>query len=811
MSIAPSAADNALERALADHRAGRLPEAETGYRQILAFDPDNAEVLHLMGVAAHQRGRPGEAIDLIRRALELSPDQAHYLCNLGEAHRAQGKVEDAIACQRRALELDPELAEAHNNHGLALERLGRRDEARASYERALALNPTLADAQINLGNLLTAEGRPEEAALRFERALDLVPDSPYAHYNLANLRKQQGRIDPALAHYRQALALDPTYVEAHNNLGIALAEHDEPDAAIRAFQAAVALDPRHAQAHNNLGFALLAQGDIAAARACFERALAADPDLAQAHNNLGKLQQRAGDQDAAMASFGRAVALDPGYTEARVNLGHQLKEHGRIDEAIELLSAVLRDHPDHPDATAELVYVLQHACQWRGLDERGAALDRQTDAALAAGHRPGETPFGSLTRHSDPARHLAIARGWADGIERHMARTGVRFEHEHRRAPKARLRIGYLSRNFRDHPVAHQIWKLFQLHDRAAFEIRAYSYGDSSPDPLRARIAGSVDNFVDLADLSDVDAAKRIHRDGVDLLVDLTGFTRGTRPQIAALRPAPIQVSYLGFLGTSGGSFIDYVITDPVCTPAAEACWFTEKLVHLPDSCLVLSDGERPVNRFRRLDFGLPEEAVVFTSLNATHKIEPVMFDIWMAILRAVPDSILWLYRSNERAVWNLKREAQQRGVAGRRLLFTDRVPYQVNLERLQLADIGLDTRVYNGGLTTANGLLAGVPVLTLEGSDFVSRMAASMLHALGLPELVAGSLDGYREHALALARDPARLAALRGALDERSRSSSLFQTERFARRIEQAYRAMWEIFRAGDAPRAIAIEDAVG
>jgi len=556
---------------------------------------------------------------------------------------------------------------------------------------------------------------------------------------------------------------------------------------------------------------LLAERQLEAARAAFERAVALAPNLPQAHNNLGKVQHLSGDHQAAIASFRRALELDPDYTQAHSNLGHLLKEQGRLEESIDaFLSAVQRDEDD-PDATAQLVYQLQQSCQWQRLAELGAKVDEQVRRALAEGRRPGETPFGGLLRSSDPARHLAIAKAWARGIERRMAETGCRFDFSGRRVTRERLRIGYLSGDFADHPVAHQMRHLLPEHDRDRFEIRTYAYGREENCPEREAIIAASDAFIDLGPLSDVKAAERIYADRVDILVDLTGYTKGNRIQIAALRPAPVQVSYLGFLGTTGGRFIDYQIADPICVPPDEARYFTEQLVFLPHCCLVFGEDERPENRYRRLDFGLPEDGIIFCSFNAPAKIEPVMFEVWMKLLREVPGSVLWLYRGSETAVRNLKREAKTRGVESERLVFAERVPYTENLKRLQLADLALDTRIYNGGLTSANALWAGVPLITLRGTDWISRMGASMLSTLQLPELITEDLEGYRDKALALARDPAQLAALRATLREKLETTPLFAPALFARHLEHAYCEMWRRFLRGAAPASITVPPLAG
>lgn len=806
MSSALALNHPSLESALAQHQAGQLEAAADTYRRILAVLPDHADALHLLGVVAHQQGQHAEAVRLIGRAIELHPVEAAYFCNLGATRREMGQLDEATVALKQALALEPKLAEAHNNLGLLRLQQGDAPAARRCFLRALALNPHLIDAEINFANLLAGDGRMAEATERLERVLGLAPDLPKAHYNLANALREQGLFEAAIYHYRKALLGQPDYVEAHNNLGLAFAGQGDARAAVACFDRAIALEPRHAEAHNNLGLALLRDGDVDAAGRAFERAIELRPDLAQPHNNLAAVRARQGDREAAIASVRRALAIDPDCAEAHKRLGVLLQQQGRLQDAIAASRRAVECAADDPDATAQLLYQLQHACDFDRLPEVMDRVLAQTETALINGRRPGETPFGALTCSSDPARHLEIARAWAAGAEQRALQTGLRFDHDGRRGPRTRLRIGYLAAGFRDHPLAHQVRRVLQAHDRSRFEAMALAYGERGDGPERDGIRRAVDRFIDLGDCSDSEAARRIFREEIDILVDLAGQARPEGIGIPALRPAPVQVSWLGMPGTSGSGFIDYLIADPVVVPRSEFGHYSEQVVHLPGSCLPFGEDAPPTADCQRSDAGLPEARFVFASLNATWKIEPVMFDLWVDLLRTLPDSVLWLHRGNDAAVANLRTAAERRGVDGQRLVFADRVAHEENLRRLTLADLALDTRVCNGGLAIASALFAGVPVVSLIGTDYPSRIGASILAGLGLTDLLASSLDDYRRTALSLASDPGLFERVRLRLRDHRDRQPLSDPMRFARHLEDAYGSMWQRFEDGLPARSFAV-----
>jgi predicted O-linked N-acetylglucosamine transferase (SPINDLY family) len=793
----------ALQQAQQHHQSGRLDQAEALYRQILQVAPEHPDVLHLLGLIAHQLGQQERAISYMQQAIAANPHVAEFHNNLGEAYHAHEQIVEAMAHYRRALALKQDYAVAHNNLAVALKQQGNLVEAEAHFRQALALRPDLAEGYNNLGLLLQDQGMLEAAAAEYRKAVALKPDYAEAHNNLGNVLKARGNLGAAAAEYQKAVALKPSLAEGYNNLAVCLQAEGRLEEAIANYQRALALKPRLASALNNLGIAIQAKGDLESAVAHYRQALALQPGFAEAYCNLGNALREKGELPEAVAAYQEALRCRPAYAEAYSNLGTALRDQGKLAEAIAHYRQALALKPDLVETGNQLVHQLQHLCEWSGLD---VLIDRQRQR-LQEAPSAQFPPFTFLAIPSSPAEQLTCARNWVTARLGPVARLRDGMGLHFTRMAKRRLRIGYLSADFREHPIARQIAELITLHDRSAFEIFAYSYGPDDGSAIRQRIARDCDGWVDIRSASFTEAARRIFEDGVDILVDLMGYTGGARTQILALRPAPIQANYLGYPGTMGADCIDYVITDRFITPSDQAPFFVEKFVYLPD-CYQANDRNRTIAQAipTRPECGLPEHGFVFCCFNNTYKIASAIFEIWMRLLREAPGSVLWLLAANPGVIANLRREAQGRRVQPERLVFAPRVSPAHHLARLRLADLFLDTLPYNAHVTCSDALWAGLPLLTCAGETFAARVAGSLLTAIGLPELITYSLGDYEVRALQLATHPQELAALRERLAQNRLSAPLFDTPRFTRHLETAYRMMWEIYLRGDAPRPIEV-----
>ena len=673
--------------------------------------------------------------------------------------------------------------------------------------KILKEKPNNADAMCLLGMLYLQLGNYDFAIKHLQKAVQLNPNLAYAHYNLGNALQDKGQLDEAITCFQKAIQLNPDIADAHNNLGNAFHDKGQIDEAITCYQKALQLNPYFVDAYYNLGNALQGKGQLDEAITCYQKALQIDPEFAYAYNNLGNALQGKGQLDEAVTCYQKAVQLKQDLAEAYNNMGVAFMDQGGIKEAISCFHRALQLKPYFAEACSNLFYQFQQTCDWQKIGDITAKLDSLTTKALDTGAKPAESPFLSITRHTDLSINFAIAKSWSRNIARDMSNLKIHFSFDGRRTDKTKIVLGYLSNEFRNHATAHLMLSLFGLHNRDEFEIFCYSYGKDDGSYYRARIQYDCDKFVDISSLSFIDSAKRIYEDQVDVLIDLKGYARGSRLAICALHPAPIQVSYLGFPGTTGANFLDYLITDKIVTPKGHAPYYSENLVYLPH-CYQVNDHTQSISNkdSKKTDLGLPETCFVFCCFNHPYKIDSVMFDVWMRILQQIPESILWLLFVNKIAQENLRQEAEARGVKSERLIFTEMLPKDEHLGRFKFADLTLDTRIVNGHATTSDALWAGVPVITLQGSHFASRVSSSILFAIGLPELITHTLEEYEALAVRLAHNPVELQKIRQRLAKNRMVAPLFDTPRFVRNLETAYKEMWKIFSAGEAPRQIEV-----
>jgi predicted O-linked N-acetylglucosamine transferase (SPINDLY family) len=579
----------------------------------------------------------------------------------------------------------------------------------------------------------------------------------------------------------------------------AVARHRAGDltGAVAGYRAYLAGHPQHASTWSNLGLALRLLGDAAGAVEACRRAIALDGGNANAHNNLGLALVAAYRIPEAIEAYRRGLALAPRFHECWCNLGQALAAARQPAAAVEAFRRTLEIVPEHAVALAHLVYQSQQQCAW---DELDGWVERLK--AIAAGDAGEVDPFTLLALCDDPGELLPTTRNYA----RRVAASVAHLPRPRRQGePSERLRIGYLSGNFHDCAVGQLAVELFERHDRARLAVTAYSFGPDDGSALRRRLAGAFERFVDVAALSVATAAQRIADDGIDILVDLMGYTHGARTGILALRPAPVQAAYLGYAGPVGATFVDYSLADRFVVPPEGERHFDEKLVLLP-GCYQPNDSRREIGAEAgtRADHGLPADAFVFCCFNQAFKITPEIFGWWIGLLLEAPDSVLWLLAFNRDAQANLRRELTACGIAAERLVFADRRPLPEHLARLRHADLFLDTWPYGAHTTASDALWAGLPVLTWPGAGFAARVAGSLLTVLGLGELIAGSPADYVERALRLARDREAVAALKARVRQARDRSDLFSGAAAARKLEQAYAAIWERHAGGLAPASI-------
>lgn len=655
-------------------------------------------------------------------------------------------------------------------------------------------------------------GKPGDVALlsALFSALDTLgqvgtPEEAVARSNLGEALRRQGRLAEAEAHHRKALAWLPDFGGNHYNWGVTLQALGCPAEAAAAYGEAARLMPNFAPAPCNQGVLLRDLGRLDEAEPALRRALELDSALVPARLALAALYRDRGDLDRAATGFCTCLCLRPDLAEGQANLALTLKERGQRGGPAEDAAACIVGFeralriglPDAGGVLAQLVQQRRHLCRWDGLNTLSSRLvELVRDGRTQQAH-----PWIFLGEGAGPALERACAERYSGWKTR-----GIRPAFPNRSGRGAKLRLGYLSADFHEHATAVLIAELIERHDRDRFEIVGCSYGADDGGPLRQRLIAGFDRFLDLSALTDEAAARLIHEAGIDILVDLKGHTQNARPGIAAHRPAPVQAQWLGYPGTLGSTAIDYVIADPVVVPADQQRFYSERIVHLPDSYQP-NDRKRSIGPVPdRADCWLPESGTVFCAFNASYKIGPELFARWCRILQRVPESVLWLLDGPVEAAANLRHAATERGVAPERLVFAPRLPGPAHLARHRLADLFLDSGPVGAHTTASDALWASLPVLTVVGRSFAGRVAASLLHAVGLPELAVADWDAYEAMAKRLAEQPAELAALKRQLEQARTTAPLFDTDRFARSIEAAYATMWDIHAAGEPPRGFAI-----
>lgn len=689
--------------------------------------------------------------------------------------------------------------------GTIMRRLGDIPAAIAAYQHALTIQDDYVDAHFNMGNALRANDQQAEAAKAYQAAIALRDNWKEPHCYLCDTLRVLGQLDQALEACKTAIAIDAKYAEGHNNIANVYREMKAFDKAQEHYRIAVTLEPTYADAWYNLGILHHDLQQHEAAIACYEEALKYKPNESKTYYNMGISKQGIGDLDAARHYYEKAIALDPSYSTAYFNLGcvHNLK--GQMKAAADAFEIALeKGRGEQPSTRVNLFHARQHLCEWDRFD---ALREEVLEPALAwdsKGLSPSPFPFLSMPVTISAEEHLRLARHHARSIEAQVVEP---FTHG---APqdKKRLKVGYVSADFHNHATAHLMLGLFARHDRDQFEIYCYSAGPEDDSSYRRRIRSDSDYFVDISRLNAAEAARLMHEDGIDILIDLKGYTRDSDPLIFAYRPAPIQVTWIGYPGPLGADFIDYVLTDKVVTPPPMQEWYTERFVYLPN-CYQVNDSEQAIadDKPTRAECGLPDEGFVFCCFNTPYKIEPMIFGHWMEILKAVPGSVLWLIGGSDRSRSNLIKEAEARGVDGERLIFASRMPKDQHLARHRLADLFLDSFYYNAHTTASDALWAGLPVLTCPGEHFASRVGASLLEAVGMPELIMATFEDYKAEAIRLARKPKALTAIRKKLADKRLTTPLYDTDRFARNLDHALQLMWRRWREGDLETIIDVE----
>ncbi len=759
-----SAQNSSLHQAIAHFRNGNLADAESLLKKVIQDNPQNFDAHHIIGVVYVHQKRRREAREAFGQAVEINPNNSFARFNLATVLSESGNDAEALPHYEMAVKLAPGDQDAWVNYGRSLSNLSRLNEALNCYEHAIRINPDNPQALCNRGILLAELGRNEEALSCFESALFIDPSHPAVWLNKGNALKNLKRYEEALADYDHALELDPDHADTWSNKGNVLGNLKRYDEALAHYDRAIQLEPRNADAWFNKGYML---------------------------SNLKRNEQ-------ALTNYDRAIHLEPDNAGTWSGKGNTLVNLNRYDEALVCYDRAIQLKPEQDFLYGDWLSTKMSICDWENFEAHRDDLTNRINQDQNAA-----TPFTVLGVCDEPAVQRKIAKKYAQNFA-----TSNELGAISRRPAGGKIRLGYFSNEFHNHATAFLTAELFELHDRNKFEVIAFSFGAEKSDVMRKRLTSSFDKFIDVRNRSDSEIAQLAREMEIDIAVDLQGYQTEHRTGIFAHRAAPVQVNYLAYPGTMGAEFMDYLVADGTLIPPAYQQHYSEKIVYLPDAYQP-NDRKRPISqrKFTREELGLPPTGVVFCCFNTLYKITPATFDGWMKIMREVEGSVLWLFEGNQAAVRNLQQEAENRGISADRLVFARHMDLPDHLARHRMADLFLDTLPYNAHTTASDALWAGLPVLTFPGESFASRVAASLLNALHLPELVANSQETFEQRAIELARDPEKLTALKTKLAENRLTAPLFDTPLYVRHLEAAYAAMHARYQADIPPENIFVQ----
>ena len=784
---------------LAQYAKGDLDASITSYQKAIKIKPTNAEVHMNMGTALLGKGQMTAAIASYQQAIKVKPNYAQAYSNIGNVLKDKGDLKAAIVNYKKALDIEPNYAEVYNSMGVALQSRGDLDEALNNYKKALGIKPDYAEAHNHIGITLKDKGDLTAAITHYKKAIQLKPSYAQAYNNMGITLMDKGDLAAAINSYKRAIKIKPNYAEAFSNMGNALKDEGNLDAAIKSYQQALSIKPSYTDAHNNMGAALKDKGDLKAAILCYERVIKINPNSAEAYYNMGIALQAKDDLEATQECYQQAIRIKPNYYQAYYNLGLVMELKGRLDLAIESYQQALAINPKYAKARAKKLHQQAHICDWDAIEEDRLLIPELGVLTQAV------SPFSLLSFEDSPKQHQMRSINYVKEIQ------GLKpLPNKPQPSQKEKkLRIGYFSADFYNHATMHLMVKLFESHNQKEFDIYAYSFGPNKNDEMRQRLIKAVDVFHDVTNMSDQEAALLAQSNNLDIAVDLKGFTKNSRLGIFVCRAAPIQISYLGYPGTSGAKFIDYIIADDVVIPQEFESLYSESIIRLPHTYQPNNNSRMISDKvMTRIEMGLPEQGFVFCCFNNSYKISSSEFDIWMRILDQVKGSVLWLIKANKWAVKNLKMEAERRGVAGHRLIFADKINHSAHLARHRLADLFIDSFNYNAHTTASDALWAGLPIVTKLGKGFAARVAGSLLTSIDLPELIVKNNKDYELLILDLAKNPKRLVTIREKLASNRLSTPLFNTELFTKHIEDSYQQAYQQYADGKPSKNILVTD---
>jgi predicted O-linked N-acetylglucosamine transferase (SPINDLY family) len=787
-----------LQNAFNLHRQGRLVEAGNIYELLIKRNTNNYDALHFLGTIKASFGNFTEARKLIERSLAAKHINIPYVENYATILFQNGAYERAVKICSKIIKENRSTEHLQYILAVSLYKLDCIKEAISEFDRLLLAHPNHLAGNNEKAAALAKLEMYDEALLYVDKALKINPRYAEGFLHKGNILLKLKKYDESLLAYRQALSINQNLPDVYLGYGNVLRELRHHDEAFAAYDKALALKPDFADAWLGRGNVFTDLNRYGEAFAAYDKALALKPDFADAWLGRGNVFTDLNRYGEAFAAYDKALALRPDLAEAWLGRGNVFNDLRRYDEAFAAYDKALALKPDLTNAEGARLHSKMHLCDWSNFDAETAHLISSIRSGTPT------IPFSLLAISPSLRDQLQDATLWTANecpLFEKLIWQGERYDHD-------KIRVAYLSADFREHPMSFLMAGIFEHHDKSRFDVAGISLGPDDNSEIRQRLKATFERFIDAKTFSDEQIANLVRSSEVDILVDLMGFTAGARTGVFARRPAPVQVNYLGYPATMGAEYIDYIIGDRIVIPDDCRKFYSEKIAILPNTYQA-NDRKRIIadKAFTRSDVGLPPKGFVFCCFNNNYKITPRVFDSWMRILKQIEGSVIWLLELNASAAGNLKKEAVARGVSAERLVFAKRMPLPEHLARHNLADLFLDTLPYNAHTTASDALWAGLPVLTCLGETFAGRVAASLLNAIRLPELITTTLDAYEEMAIDLATHPEKLAAIKRKLAENCLTTPLFDIKLFTKHIEAAYSIMWERYQRGEPPESFSVD----
>ena len=753
---------------------GKLKEAELITRKAIELNPYFADAHANLGSILIDLDKLKEAESATRKAIELKPEFAMAYFNLGNILKDLDKLHEAEKTQRKVIELNPNFAMAYFSLGRILIDLDKLKEAELATRKAIELNPNFADAHANLGRILIDLDKLKEAELATRKAIELNPAFTIAHSNLGIILKDLKKFEEAELATRKAIELNPNLAMAHSNLGGILRDLGKLNEAEKCQQKAIALEPDYAEAYLNLGIILRDIGKLKEAETYQRKAVKLKPNFEIAHNILGNTLFDLGIFNEAEISQRKAIKLNPKCTEAHFSLGNILSNQDKYIEAKEAYQKCIEIDPKQSHIISNLILNLSRLFMWDEIEKYLPYINKIGIDGKAV------DPLGLMYFEDSPLNHLKRATNY---YQRNKRSGELKFNHQ----KNNKIRIGYFSSDFRNHSISHLITRTLELHDKDKFEIYAYSL-ISINDSYTKRIKEAVFKFKDLSSLGDIEIVRLAREDNLDIAIDLNGYTKHNRRSIFSYRVSPIQINYLGYPGSLGSDEFDYILADKILIPISNKKFYSEKVLYHPNSFIPHDDTKQISKKiFRKEELGLPSNGFVFVCFNSILKITRNEFKIWMRLLKKIEKSVLWIMKPNQTAIKNIFTELENNGLHKERVVFAKKMDLKEHLSRHSCGDLFLDTFNFNAGTTATDALWSGLPMITMIGQSFSARMAASILNACNLNELITHSESEYEALAYELATNENKLNKIRKKINN-MKDCSLFDSSQFTRNLEEIY-----------------------